>query len=169
MQRILRNRAPRKFADYLNSRAFLRPLEARTRDEAIAALAGAAANVTGVARAEIEKAVLEREEMMSTGIGDGLAVPHARLAGMSSILVAVGVSDEGVDFNARDGEPARLVFMILTPLEDDGAQLEVLADIARLMRDPATRARAVEVQTFTQFLALMRTQRPLPPPTKINR
>jgi mannitol/fructose-specific phosphotransferase system IIA component (Ntr-type) len=114
------------------------------------------APAAGLDAATIAAAVNEREEMMSTCIGESLAVPHARLDGLKAPAVAVGLSSgEGVRFG--DDAHARIVFLVLTPREDDGAQLELLADIARTLRHEETRQRAGAAAGFTEFIGALRT------------
>jgi mannitol/fructose-specific phosphotransferase system IIA component (Ntr-type) len=98
--------------------------------------------------------------MMPTGLGLCVAVPHARMHGMTKPIVCLGISREGIEFNAPDGERSRMIFMILTPSEDDGAQLEILADISRTFLDQAMREGGLRVGSFTEFVAMLRTREP---------
>jgi Kef-type K+ transport system membrane component KefB/mannitol/fructose-specific phosphotransferase system IIA component (Ntr-type) len=157
LQRLLRLKKTRRFTDFVSPRTFINPLTAHSRFEAIAALAEAAAEETGLEIGEISKAVLFRERLMSTGIGRGMAVPHARLKGLSSPLVVVGLSAGGIDFDSPDGLAAHVIFQILTPPQDDGAQLEILADIATTFKVKEIRERVGGVSNFTEFLALIRS------------
>ena len=157
MQKILRLRAPRRFSDYMNSKAFVNPLVAGTAYRAIAELACPLAGVTGLSEQEIARHVIDREQLMPTGLGHGLAVPHARIPGLAKPAVAVGLSRGGVDFNAPDGEPAHIVLMILISEPYDGTEVEVLADIARTFRSPATREAALNASNYTEFLAVVRS------------
>jgi mannitol/fructose-specific phosphotransferase system IIA component (Ntr-type) len=79
-------------------------------------------------------AVLAREAIMPTGVGLGIAIPHARLPGLAAPVVALGLSNAGVDFGAPDGELARLIVLVVTPEHDDLIQIELLAEIARPSR-----------------------------------
>jgi mannitol/fructose-specific phosphotransferase system IIA component (Ntr-type) len=101
--------------------------------------------------------VLEREATMATGIGEGVAIPHARIDGLQAPVVAAALSADGIDFDAPDGEPARLIFLLLTPRDDDGAQLEILADIARTFHNDQLREKAVRAKNYTEFLAVLKT------------
>ena len=157
LQRVLRLKKPRRFSDFLSARTFVNHLKARTRSEVVAELAKAAAEVAGLDAGEVVDGVMIREEMMATGIGHGLAVPHARLRGLDRPVVAVWLSAAGIDFDAPDGEPARLIFLLLTPVHDDGAHLELLADIAKVFKGEEVRGRVGQVTTFTEFLALVRS------------
>lgn len=157
LQRVLRLKKPRRFTDYLSARTFVNRLKAHSRQEVVAELAKAAAEVAGLDAGEVVDGVMIREEIMATGIGNGLAVPHARLRGLERPVVAVGLSAAGIDFDAPDGRPARLIFLLLTPVHDDGAHLELLADIATVFKGEEIRGRVGEVTGFTEFLALIRS------------
>jgi len=157
LQHVLRLKKPRRFSDFLTPRTFVNELRARSRPEAITELAKVAAGVAGLDAAEVVDGVMIREEIMATGIGHGLAVPHARLRGLERPVVAVGLSPHGIDFDAPDGRPAQLVFLLLTPIHDDGAQLELLADIATVFKSEEVRSRIGQVAGYTEFLALVRS------------
>jgi Kef-type K+ transport system membrane component KefB/mannitol/fructose-specific phosphotransferase system IIA component (Ntr-type) len=158
MQRILGRRKSRQITDYLTARAFLNPLHASNRQGAIAALSRVVRLTPGITADGITAAVMERERIMPTGLSHGVALPHARLAGLSAPVVAVGLSRAGIDFDAPDGKPAQIIFLLLTPWHDDGAQLEILADITRIFRHPEARERALEVGNYTEFLALLKSE-----------
>ena len=120
-------------------------IEAATRDDAIAALATHAGKTTESHDvAEILEAVLAREETMGTGIGKGIAVPHARLEGLASPVVIIGISREGVEWDAVDAKPAHLIFLVLTPADERDAQLQILATIAQTFADAEVRRELVE-------------------------
>lgn len=158
MARLLRGRKSRRLADALTARTFLNHLNSATRRGAIRELAHAAAVASGVSPEAVDEAVWAREELLSTGLDKGVAVPHARLEGVVAPVVALGFSEDGIDFDSPDGAPARIIFLILTPLQDGGAQLELLADIARTFRDPAINHKVLQVHSYVQFLALMKTE-----------
>lgn len=112
-------------------------LGARTRGEAMDSLVDLAAGAAGtLALEEIRAAVLAREKTMGTGLGAGLAVPHARLPGLAQPLVVLGISSEGIEWDATDGQPAHLIFLVLTAEDDTDSQLQILAAIARALSAP---------------------------------
>jgi Kef-type K+ transport system membrane component KefB/mannitol/fructose-specific phosphotransferase system IIA component (Ntr-type) len=156
MQRCLGLRASRRIHDLLRPGAFKSPLLGRTRTDGLLHLAGALAEEHRLPVPEVQRAVLARERLQATGIGNGVAVPHARLAGLTGPVVGVGISQAGLDFDAPDGRPAHIIFLILTPPRDDGAQVELLADIGRVFADPAVRERAVGLRSFTELRALLK-------------
>jgi len=158
MRKILRLKKPRRLSDYLGVRGFIAELQGENRAAAICELCEAACAGLGLDGNTVTSAVLSREAQGPTGLGDRIAVPHARIESLASPVVAVGLSRHGIDFDSPDGLPAQLVFLILTPQDDDGAQVEILADIARTFRNEELRLKAVEVPTYTEFLAMIRTQ-----------
>ena len=81
------------------------------------------------------KAILEREKLGSTGIGNGVAIPHAKIKGIKKPLLILGRSPEGVDFDSLDGENTYLFFMLISPQEEVGLHLKILARISHLVKD----------------------------------
>jgi PTS system nitrogen regulatory IIA component len=81
------------------------------------------------------KAILEREKLGSTAIGNGVAIPHVKIKGIEKPLLILGRSAEGVDFDALDGEKTYLFFMLISPQEEIGLHLKILAKISHLVRD----------------------------------
>lgn len=158
MQWLLRLKKPRRFLDFLRPRAFFVNLKACSRDEAIDELCLPLASVIGLDPQLVVTAVRDRERLMATGLGSGLAVPHARLEGLAGPALGCGISRVGIDFDAPDGRPAHLVFLLLTPRNDDGAQLEILADIARTFRARSVREQAQKAGSFTEFVGLIKSQ-----------
>ncbi len=85
---------------------------------------------------DLTRRLMEREKLGCTGLGNGIAIPHCKLAGLESVLLAVGVSRGGVDFHALDGKPVRLIFLVLSPAEAPAGHLQALARISRLVKTP---------------------------------
>jgi Kef-type K+ transport system membrane component KefB/mannitol/fructose-specific phosphotransferase system IIA component (Ntr-type) len=159
MQRLLRRQKDLTLPDLLSERYLLPNLEARTAREAIHELSARAADLLNQEVSSIYDAVWQREQMMSTGLEHGIAVPHARLAGLKKPVVLIGRSDRGVDFNAADGRPARIICLLLTPLNDQGAQIQLLSAVARTFHDDDTRRRVAEARSATEILAALNLAR----------
>jgi len=85
--------------------------------------------------AAMVKVLLEREKLGSTGIGDSIAIPHGKLNGLDELIVAFGRSRQGVDFNAVDGKPVKLFFLLIAPESSRSEHLKVLARISRMLKD----------------------------------
>lgn len=154
---ILRLGKKRTLQDALSSRLFTRELQAFSSRMAIHELASMACEASGLNTSEVEAAVWEREETLPTGIGNGVALPHARIDGISKPILAVGISDTGIDFDAPDDKLAHIVFLILTPASDPEAQLEITAGLARLFREHGMTERVLKTKSYTEFLALVKS------------
>jgi len=127
---------------FLTSNGIVMELRAATRLEAIDELSHLAARLEGTPDpGPIAGAVRDREALMSTSLEHGIAVPHARIPGMDHSVVVLGRSLAGIEWNSRDGHPARLIFLILTAEEDSEAQLQILRGIATALRDANLRER----------------------------
>jgi nitrogen PTS system EIIA component len=85
----------------------------------------------------IFNAVMKREALGSTGLAEGIAVPHAKTDAVSDLILAIGIKPEGVDFDALDAKPSQLFFLMLAPPDQSGPHIEALAEIARLTRSGA--------------------------------
>jgi mannitol/fructose-specific phosphotransferase system IIA component (Ntr-type) len=158
VSRVLRLKRPRRLVDYLAPRSFLAPLRAADRFEAIAQLCQAVSAAAKLEARLIEDAVQTREKMMPTGMGKGVAVPHARIDGVAGPVVAIGLSQGGVDFDAPDGRAAQIICLILSPRDDDGAQVSLLADVARMFGKEEVRHQVMQVNSYTDFRAVLNTQ-----------
>ncbi|MFO7599231.1 MAG: cation:proton antiporter [Candidatus Desulfacyla sp.] len=156
MQIILRPIKKRRLQDLLSSKLFLRELKAASPREAIHEMTATMCQVTDLDLKTVEAAVWAREDALSTGIGNGVALPHARIEHLKESLVAVGISATGIDFDAPDDRLANVIFLILTPIDDSSAQLDIASEIARKFRDQRMSDAALRTKSFTDFLALMR-------------
>ncbi len=88
---------------------------------------------------ELVRALTDRESLGSTGVGDGVAIPHGKVKGIRDIIVAFGRSSRGVDFQALDGKPVYLFFLLLTPYDMPGEHLKALARISRIFKNQVLR------------------------------
>ncbi|MBL9121300.1 MAG: cation:proton antiporter [Phycisphaerae bacterium] len=164
IQRILKRRKPTRFADCISSKAFVATLHGETTDEVVAELAAALSRLHDrLIPDDASRAVLERERIMPTGLANGVAVPHARLAGLDRPIVAAGIARHGIDFRAHDGQPSKLIFLVLTPEAAAEAQLELLAEIAKTFVDKSVARAAIDCKSFTEFMALLNTGAPPEP------
>ena len=101
---------------------------------------------------QLQLAVLEREEVMSTAIGVDVAVPHVKLSSVSGFVLAVGISKDGVDFDSTDGKPIRIVVMITGPADQHESYLKILSDVALLLRNEEVRAKIINAQTAAEVI-----------------
>ena len=134
-----------KFADFVNPKTIRANLDATDKEGVIRELVQAVLDGGGIKKDEFEsivKAILKREELGSTGIGRGVAVPHTKHPSVDHLVGTVAVSAEGVDFSSLDGEKVYLFFLLISPPDRPGDHLRALENISRQLRD----------DTFCRFL-----------------
>jgi len=104
------------------------------------------------------KAIKDREKLMSTGVGRGIAIPHGKSNAVKELVVAVGSTPHGIDFGALDGEPVRLFFFLASPLDVFGPHVRALAKISRLLNVDSTREKLLSAKTPREFLNILETE-----------
>ena len=101
-------------------------------------------------------AIHEREDKQSTGLEMGIAVPHGKTDSVKSLVVAVGIKKEGIEFNSLDGQPAKLFFMLIAPPNQPGPHVEALAEIAKLSRSQAFCSALINTGSANEVVELLR-------------
>ena len=107
---------------------------------------------------EISKAIFQREEMGSTAIGNHIAFPHARTSSVKDIIICIGISKEGIDFDSLDQEPVNIVAFLLSNQKEAGLHLKMLAFLARMLRDKYLVQRLKNVKNEEEVIALLDKQ-----------
>jgi len=134
-----------KFSDFVNVASIKADVQADDKPAVIRELVESLAAAGAIAQDQVQGivgAILKREELGSTGIGRGVAVPHTKHASVERLVGTVGVSAGGVDFNSLDGEKVHLFFLLISPPDRPGDHLRALENISRQLRD----------DTFCRFL-----------------
>ncbi|MBN1420641.1 MAG: cation:proton antiporter [Planctomycetes bacterium] len=131
---LVRLRARVDIAKILRPEGILPDLGAATRREAIAVLCRRAADLSGADADAILESVLRREEQMPTSLGEGIARPHGRIEGLDAPLLLLGREPRGIEWDAPDGRPVRLIFLILTPADAHDAQMRISQAVAKAAR-----------------------------------
>lgn len=153
MDLLMARRRGVRITDLLSPQTFVPELAATTLRDAIRELQRIAAERTSRPIAEIEEAIRRHEALGGATIGNGIAIPHARLANLRSPVLVVGRSIAGLPCSTGDRTPIHLVFLLLTPREDSLVQLELLAEIAARFEDEEMRRAAMRANSFSEFLA----------------
>jgi PTS system nitrogen regulatory IIA component len=129
-----------KITDILVREASILDLKSTAKDDLLAEMASALAAVEPALEADQLLTVLrEREALQSTGIGEGVAIPHGKVDGLDRLVAAFARSKEGVDFDSIDGQPTQLLFLLVVPEQSGGQHLKALARISRFFRDASFR------------------------------
>ena len=104
---------------------------------------------------EVEKIVLERESVMSTGVGNGFAIPHGKTNAVDEIIIGFGKTDKPINFNALDGNPVDLIFLVVGRENMVGLHIKLLSRISRMMNNVEFRKKLSEASTPAEILALI--------------
>jgi len=141
--------------DFLDPQAVLPALRVNGKKQALQELASHAARITGITDTAIYEALLQRERLGSTGIGEGIAIPHGKLPGLTRIFGLVARLEKPVDFEALDAQPVDVLFLILAPEGAGADHLKALARVARVLREPGLIERVRATRDANALYAIM--------------
>ncbi len=142
-----------KILDMIKTGYVIEELQAKTKRDVLAELSSVFLRDLSCDPEEMVSILLEREKLGSTGIGDGIAIPHGKMGSMKELVVAFGRSRKGIDFNAMDGKPVHLFFLLMAPENSAGLHLKALARISRMLKDGAFRKRLLDARSEQELRA----------------
>jgi PTS system nitrogen regulatory IIA component len=145
-----------KILDFLRADAIISSLAAHSKEEVLQELVEPIANSNpDLDREGLVRTLLERENLGSTGIGGGIAIPHGKFEGLDSLLASFGKSEAGIDFSSMDNKPAHLFFLLVAPKNSAGEHLKALARISRLFKDPLLKNGLLQAGSRDEILSLL--------------
>lgn len=148
-----------KIVEFLNEKAVTASLKATTKEAALRELVELLAKAEGIKNKEdLVKVLLSRESLGSTGIGQGVGIPHAKTNSVKKLVAALGISSQGVHFDALDGEPVHIFFLLVAPEDSAGPHLKGLARISRLLKDKFFRESLKQLEDEKTILKLIREE-----------
>jgi PTS system nitrogen regulatory IIA component len=142
-------------SDFLKPDAVLPALHAQSKKQVLQETCQAAARLTGVAEREIFDTILQRERLGSTGVGQGVAIPHGKLRAMDKLVGVFARLSRPVDFESLDDQPVDLVFLLLAPESAGADHLKALARIARVLRDGTIAQRLRAASDAAELYAIL--------------
>jgi PTS system fructose-specific IIC component len=146
-----------KLSSFLREELIQLELTSKTKNDVIQEMISLISNAGEITnKDEFKKTILEREQLETTGIGDGIAIPHGRTDAVKQLVIAFGRSKEGIDFQSLDGNPAFLYFMIASPQNASGVYLRVLAKISRLLKSYDFRTALRNAETPAQVIDIFK-------------
>ncbi|MCX7339768.1 MAG: PTS IIA-like nitrogen regulatory protein PtsN [Hyphomicrobiales bacterium] len=141
--------------DLLTPDSIISPLKANGKKQALQDIAQRAAAITGLSEREIFETLLQRERLGSTGIGDGIAIPHGRSARLDRLRGLFVRLEKPIDFEALDGQPVDILFVLLAPEGAGADHLKALARVARVLRDRSTLERIRRAHDASAVFAIL--------------
>jgi PTS system nitrogen regulatory IIA component len=133
-------------------------LKAHDKHEVLGELADMVAKKEGLDINTLVPVLEEREKLGSTGIGDGIAIPHGKLRGLKKLVASFGRSAKGVNFDSIDGKPAHLFFLLMAPENTAGMHLKALARISRLLKDTEFREKLLDSKTTQEVYKVLQEE-----------
>ena len=148
-----------KIVEFLNEKAVIANMKATNKESAIRELVDSLAKAEGIKNKEdLVKVLLGRETLGSTGIGQGVGIPHGKTDSVKKLVAAFGICHHGVNFEALDGEPVYLFFLLVAPEDSSGPHLKGLARISRLLKDKFFRESLKALTDDKAILRLIREE-----------
>lgn len=148
-----------KILDIVSPAAVLDDLRAETKEGVLRELSEVISGMVPSLPADrLTSILMERESLGSTGIGDGVAIPHGKVAGIERLVAAFGRSRKGVQFHSLDGKPAHLFFVIMAPEYSAGMHLKALARISRLLKDERFRKSLLEAADADELRRILQEE-----------
>lgn len=145
-----------KLADILHSRAILEDLKSHDKKSVLTEFATKAAElVPTLIPEDVLQILLNREQLGSTAVGNGVAIPHGKVTGLSNIVAIFGRSKKGIDFQAHDEKVTHLFFVLLAPESAIGGHLQALARLSRLLKDNKVRDKILQCPSTELFDVLI--------------
>jgi PTS system nitrogen regulatory IIA component len=142
-----------KVMDILVKDAAILDLGVRTKRDVLGEMAAALAKVEPQIEADrLLEVLLEREALQSTGIGEGVAIPHGKMVGLDRLVASFARSTEGVEFDSIDGQPTYHFFLLVVPEHSGGQYLKALARISRFFRDVTFRQRLTDAESLEEVI-----------------
>jgi nitrogen PTS system EIIA component len=132
-------------SDYLNGSRIVLNLQGENKKHVLEKLVEILGNQVSINQQNIVDLLEVREKLSTTGIGFGIAIPHCKSSEVSELQVVVGRFEQGVDFNALDGKPVKLLFLLVAPEQSSSEHLKVLAKIARIAKDEDIRQQILQI------------------------
>jgi len=152
--------------EILSTKSIIVDLQGETKEEIIKELVDALEVGEVITdRDKVLQAVLEREKIMSTGIGDGIAIPHGKSDAVVRLAAALGTQKRGVDFEALDGEPAYVFFLLVSPANVSGPHIKALARISRLLKNDEFKKKLIQAAAPDEIVSIIESEEQIHPPS----
>ncbi|MBI2094828.1 MAG: PTS sugar transporter subunit IIA [Candidatus Omnitrophica bacterium] len=148
-----------KIVEFLNEKAVSADIKATTKEGVIRELVDLLTKAEGIKnKEELVKVLINRESLGSTGIGQGVGIPHGKTNTIKRLVAAFGICHQGVNFDALDGEPVYIFFLLVAPEDSAGPHLKGLARISRLLKDKFFRETLKQMTDEKAILKLIREE-----------
>jgi nitrogen PTS system EIIA component len=147
-----------KILDVLLKEAIIEDLKAVDKKSVLEELVAPVARIGGVNHDELVRVLMERERLGSTGIGEGVGIPHGKVKGLESLALGFGLSRKGVDFDSMDGRPTHIFFLLITPENSTGLHLKLLAQISRILKNDIFKKKLLDATDKDEIYSIIKEE-----------
>lgn len=147
-----------KILDVLQLETIIPELTSRDKKGILEELAAPISEITGIRHSDLVRVLMEREQLGSTGIGDGIGIPHGKIANMDRMMVGFGMSRQGMDFDSLDGRPTHIFFVLVTPEQSTGQHLKLLARLSKMLKSDLFRKKLMTASSRDEIHAIIRNE-----------
>jgi PTS system nitrogen regulatory IIA component len=148
-----------RILDFLKKETVISDLKARTKEEALEEMASClSSHAREIDGSQLKQALMEREQLGSTALGEGVAIPHSRLNGITQVYGLFARSLAGVDFSSPDQKTTHLFFLLVAPENSAASHLKALARVSRLLKNSSFRSKVLELGNSREIFAAIREE-----------
>ncbi len=147
-----------KIVDFLKPELIIEDIVAQDKQEMLKEFSQLLEKTIGLKADKVFNVLTEREKLGSTGIGEGVAIPHGKLRDITELVCCFGRSQKGIEFDAIDGKPVHLIFLLLAPENSAGTHLKALAKISKILKDPNFRKQLLETKGAEQLYQIIKEE-----------
>lgn len=147
-----------KILDILHPEAILPDLKSQDKKGILEELVTPLAHITQMDHKDLFRVLMEREQLGSTGIGEGIGIPHGKIRGIESMVIGFGLSKRGVDFDSIDSKPTHIFFTLITPDQSTGLHLKLLARISKLLKREGFKDKLMNASSTEEILTIIKQE-----------
>jgi len=144
-----------RIVDVLDKKAIIPDLQSKDKESVLRELSLPISDLVNVKQEELIQVLIERERLGSTGIGNGIGIPHGKLKNLDKLALSLGISRHGIDFDSIDGRPTHIFFLLITPEKSTGIHLKLLAHISRILRNEMFKQKLIKSQTVDELYQII--------------
>ena len=144
-----------KLLDFIDQKTIITELRSTDKKNVLEELTLPVSEITRIDHKELVRVLIERENLGSTGIGNGIGIPHGKLKNLKTLILGIGLSRKGVNFDAMDGKPAYLFFLLLTPDNSTDFHLKLLARISKILKNEPFKQKILRATQPEEVLKLI--------------
>lgn len=145
-----------KILDILHPDAILHDLKSQDKKGILEELVAPLAKITHMNPKDLFRVLIEREQLGSTGIGEGIGIPHGKTKGIDTMVIGFGLSKKGVNFDSIDGKPTHIFFTLITPDQSTGLHLKLLARISKLLKSEGFKDKLMECSSTEDIYTIIK-------------